>query len=741
MKKTTILLLLLSLLWQCLPAQTQSGRVRSLGRPDKKSKALKGVTIRVKGEHNPVISDSIGSFSLLLPGLKNGDAYTLQQVQKSGYELNETSIIGQQQAFSDKVPLEIVMVSLTQLQADKQRIENNAYKAAEKNFNAKLKELEERFNNHLISLDNYQEEQRALQEKFERYQTLIDGLADHYAHTDFDLLDEKEREINICIENGELERADSLIHGLFDPIHVLQRNMDALAEIDKQLTQAKGMIEKANEDMAKVLKQQAKDAEYLYQLYTIALARYDDDNAQYYIETRAALDTTNGIWQTDAAQFFSSHLQFQKSIFYFSRASNLFRQAGQEYALSFALYGLGSQLQAASINNTKKDPAAEQALIEAVSIQRQLAQYAPQLFNKSLGIMLTNLGEEYLNTQRYEESASILKEAQEILFQVSLDEPTDENIYRVVNAYKKLGDLYLAMKNYSFSGIYLIDALTYGKMLAMRNPDYEYALASVYTSYESLYYATNKADKCKKMFQQAADIYRRLAKTKPRFYEPFLANELVKQGLRMIVSIDYEDICQGNNRDPNVVVPFLEALSYLNEGTDLYKRNITLDPTFDIQYEQALITLTYVYMACDADSAYQRLEELLPRWKSYYPDCSDKPTFVNPYFSDAAAQTDYYLSALKYQSILCIYHDEPKKAEQYARDALCLDPSQIDIIPELANALLLQGSYAEAEKVYLKYKSELKKDFIQRFDVLEKMNLIPKKHQDEVKRIKQLLNK
>ena len=144
-------------------------------------------------------------------------------------------------------------------------------------------------------------------------------------------------------------------------------------------------------------------------------------------------------------------------------------------------------------------------------------------------------------------------------------------------------------------------------------------------------------------------------------------------------------------------------------------------------------------MACDADSAYKRLEELLPRWKSYYPDCSDNPNYVNPYFSDGAAQTDYYLSSLKYQAILCLYHNEPKKAEQYAKDALCLAPSQIDIVPELANALLLQGRYAEAEKLYLKYKTELGEAFKQRLDLLGKANSIPKKHQNEVNRIKNLL--
>ncbi len=65
-----------------------------------------------------------------MTGKKAGDAYSLQQVKKTGYELNEIGVIGKQYTFSDKVPLNIVMVSTAQLQEDKQRIENNAYKVA-----------------------------------------------------------------------------------------------------------------------------------------------------------------------------------------------------------------------------------------------------------------------------------------------------------------------------------------------------------------------------------------------------------------------------------------------------------------------------------------------------------------------------------------------------------------------------------------------------------------------------------
>ena len=90
MKANRLVLFLLS---NCLVAsvfaQTQLGYVRTLGRPDKKGAALGGVTIRVKGGHNAVLSQGDGTFAMVMTGKRNGDAYSLQQVQKVGYELNE----------------------------------------------------------------------------------------------------------------------------------------------------------------------------------------------------------------------------------------------------------------------------------------------------------------------------------------------------------------------------------------------------------------------------------------------------------------------------------------------------------------------------------------------------------------------------------------------------------------------------------------------------------------------------
>jgi len=337
-------------IWICLTltamalattAQNQQGLVKTIGKPGRKGVPLSGVTVQVKGGHNAVLSNNRGKFSIPMAGKKNGDAYSLLRVQKNGYELNEKDIIGRKYAFSSSVPMTIVMVSTAQLQADKQRIEDNAYKTAERNYSTKISKLEKQLNDNAISAEQYRTALLELQDKFEKYQSLIDELAEHYAHTDYDVLNEKERQVNILIENGELEKADSLISTMFDPIDVLQRNKAALERIDKSIAEAQGAISQANADLAAVIKQQEKDAEYLYQLYTIALGQFDNERAFHYLQTRAELDTTNHSWQKDAGDFSSDYLgNYKLALMYYNRALEQVRQQyGEENESAGVLYG------------------------------------------------------------------------------------------------------------------------------------------------------------------------------------------------------------------------------------------------------------------------------------------------------------------------------------------------------------------------------------------------------------------
>lgn len=246
-------------------AQSQQGFVKTIGRPNKPGVALSGVSIRMRGMVNAVVSSQTGEFNFLMPNKKDGDAIVIQSVQKNGFELKDKELMGRQLVFSSRVPIEILMVDQKQLAADKKRIEDNAYRVAEQNYQKKLKEIEIQKQNNEITAERYRQELQQLQDKYENYLSLVSDMADRYARTDYDQLDSIDREINICIENGELDKADSLIHTVFDPETVLERNRAAKEEIRQRIAFAQTIIDKAKVDKEAIL----RDLEYAKRVATL----------------------------------------------------------------------------------------------------------------------------------------------------------------------------------------------------------------------------------------------------------------------------------------------------------------------------------------------------------------------------------------------------------------------------------------------------------------------------------------
>ena len=247
-------------------AQSQQGFVKTLGRPNKPGEPLGNVTIQMIGMVNPATSSSTGEFHLSAYNKKDGDPIKLLKVLKNGYELKDKDLIGREMVFSSRVPIYITMVDTKQLAVDKKRIEDNARRVAEENYQKKLGQLEKENEENKLSAEKYRQEKEALEEKYEKYLSLIGDMADRYARTDYDQLDSIDVEINICIENGELEKADSLIHTIFDPETVLEKNRAAKEEIRKRIEFAQKVIEKANADKEAIL----KDLEYARQIAMIA---------------------------------------------------------------------------------------------------------------------------------------------------------------------------------------------------------------------------------------------------------------------------------------------------------------------------------------------------------------------------------------------------------------------------------------------------------------------------------------
>lgn len=462
MRRIYILFIMCSLAISSM-AQTQQGYVKTLGRQNKKGVALGGVTVRVKGAHNAMQSKNDGTFSMQI----KGESYALQQVQKTGYELNDAGIIGRKYAYSSNVPLTVVMVSTAQLQADKQRIENNAFQTAEKNYKAKMAQLEKQKANNTITIEQYRQQIQDLQDKFEKYQSLIDGLADHYAHVDYDDLNEKEREINLCIEKGELERADQLLQQL----GVKQR----IADIERRFAAGQRLMDEAKADMAAVMKQQEKDAEHLYQLYTIALAKFDNKKARSYIETRAELDTTNVRWQIDTGEFLLENLNdFKTSMRYF------------ECALRHS--ESGSMDLAECLNDMGTANLMKGQFSKAYSLCNQSLEIRMNLFGKmhpSLATVYNNLAVCMEYQHNLESSLSYHQQSLNIR-----KELYDENSAKMALAYHNIAAALIRQKKYEQAFDYLLKAKTI--VDALKGVEQDRLMPDIYDAIASVY--VGKAD-------------------------------------------------------------------------------------------------------------------------------------------------------------------------------------------------------------------------------------------------------
>lgn len=257
-------------------AQTQWGYVKTQGLANKQGQPLAGVTIRWRGGMNAVLSGKDGKFSAAFPGKKNGDAISLLGVSKNGYELLNPKITKDPLVFSTSVPVEIVMANSKVLEANKRRISDNAYRKAEETFQRKKLALEQQVAESKMTEAECRQQLQTLQDNYEKYVNMIESMAERYARTDYDHLDSLDREINICIEDGEFDKADSLIHTVFDPTTVLERNRYAKAAVQEKMQLAQEIIDRANADREAL----RRDADYARRVDILCLSLADEYHVQ-----------------------------------------------------------------------------------------------------------------------------------------------------------------------------------------------------------------------------------------------------------------------------------------------------------------------------------------------------------------------------------------------------------------------------------------------------------------------------
>ena len=226
-----------------------------------------------------------------------------------------------------------------------------------------------------------------------------------------------------------------------------------------------------------------------------------------------------------------------------------------------------------------------------------------------------------------------------------------------------------------------------------------------------LYKNTQRFTESETMYKEALEIYRRLAQANPQAYEPDVAGTLYNLGLSKVRQEQYAE----------AIPPFKEAL-------EIFRRIAEDNLTDQQSYARTLYLLSGLYSTLNKRlEAYHLNQEGLPILKKKYKEAPND------------LKTDY-AGALGSQSFYAIFMKRYAESEQLAREGLAIDSTQHWIASNLAASLLFHGKYAEAEKIYNQYKSELKESFLDDFKQFAEAGVIPKEYEADVEKIKQMLN-
>ena len=249
-------------------------------------------------------------------------------------------------------------------------------------------------------------------------------------------------------------------------------------------------------------------------------------------------------------------------------------------------------------------------------------------------------------------------------------------------------------------------------LLSKTNPQiYESDLGDSYNNLANLYYVTQRFADSEQMFNSALEIYKRLMGENSFIYGQRLANCLFGLANSQVKQEKYA-----------------EAISPFEQALEFYKKEAEQGKSID-NYTTIMSRLDQLYgQEKKYSQAYQCFKRNISLLKTIYR--SDKNNYA-----------ELLKSILVSQSFYSIFEKQYVEAEIYSKEALEVDSTKHVVYGNLAAALLFQGKYQKAEKIYRQYKSELKEGFLSDFEEFSKAGVIPKNREEDVEKIKQLLLK
>lgn len=538
MKKTLLCIIMFAVMSATAVGQTQQGYVKTRGKLAADGKnvvpgvRLSNALVTIENR-SPVKSGTNGAFSFALPAGTNH--YRLQRVELMGYTLADPDAVRQMHTYSKDLPFIVVLEDMKQREADLEAARKSVRNVMKREIRKKQDELDSLRDAHAITQAKYDSLVRDFWEYRQSSEKLVNEMAERYVSTDYDQLDDFNRQVQAYIESGQLTKADSMIRSKGS----LEERFNRVKQYEATNAQRETEIQQQQEalDKSRQYTQKEKDdlANDLYRQCLIFLQQpLMQDSALYCLKMRADLDTSNlnAVWDysylsqeqkhfTEAEKYYLIHL---RGCCKHDNQNELVETQNNLGALYCDLHDYAQS---------------ERFLLQVLGHYEKLYAVSPDAYRADLARTQNGLGVLYFNLHDYVQSEYFFRQAlghREKLY----DSNPDAFRADLASTYNNLGNLYYDLHDYTSSESYYILAETlFSSNLDANFPNF----ASIYNNLGNLYYELHDFASSALYFRLALESYEKLFAVNPDAYRDNLATTQCNIGNL------YRDMCDYANSE------------------------------------------------------------------------------------------------------------------------------------------------------------------------------------------------
>ncbi len=682
----------------------------------------------------PALTDIIGQFKLDYVGIA-GNVSVFFRVKRPGLQVVNIDALSAITGQND-----VIKISMAQPDSIAE-YRRQLYDIGKTQLEKRLENEIQRQKNELAILKNnsvqYTDKIKALEQelaKREEQRTQVDAdaqkLTTIYASINLDDASPLFRTSFLLFKNGNLDSALLLLEQANLPIKV-DSVLAGRNELIKSVAalNATDSAQRKEIEIARIrLEERVDTIEKAIHLKTdLHKIRFEFDSASACFELLLKLDPENPKKISDYAKFLEWRYQYDKAINYYLAAIKKYQQLARHSSLSYESYLADIQQDLSYIYNYKRDiPNAEIAYFEALRMKKHLAKTAPEKYEPDIAIMQFNFGNSCYDRNDLAKAEAAFSDALDIYQRLSVNHKGYDEFVAMVQS--NLGKIYVKKDDFPKAEAMIFNELESRRRLAITDPKtYEPSVTLLLGNLGLLYYNHHDYTKAEATYLEELELRKHVAERDPEGYASGIANNYKNLGTVYIATKN-----------------FVKAEEAYSKALEMYKHMARSNAEWVDQYIDIIEeTLAPIYTANkDLHKAEDCLIDMLSirmKWLARSPE-----VYARPVSRAANRLLDLYLSVLETQSYTVSRFGQYKfdtventlnkisgndlqveqkliafynilswrllfefkyvKAEQSALSGLKIDPSSNQIEVNLAHALLFQGRFEEALKIYRELK-------------------------------------